>query len=319
MSCTSVLFGLFKSDCISENRVIGISDQLVENVTSIMTNSTNEVVQHLEVFQSIRVNIGPNAIISCDEFNLKNNFNSNITVNQEIDEKGRTELINAISQSAGWDAQLQNTERTGFFSTPGGSQLNTTEIANYFKSLTENTLTVERLNQIAQSLYLDQEIVLNIDGVLTSSLCNFSNDAVISFFVAQSLYAVLEAFQSNSTQQDINVAIKQEMSRENNGIFESLFGSLGNLLKPIIIIGGIVVAVILVIIVVQKLRNNNPSKSNSDGVVVNISNGGKTIPNNIIQDRVYIPTELPTSIETQIPVISDTILQDSSTIIPEIL
>lgn len=248
--CTSILFGIFKTGCTSENRVIGISDLLIQNVTNNFLTSRNEVVQFLDVSQSIRITTGPNSDIQCSFFNVSNRVNADVVVNQELSDQARLDLINAISQEAGWDAQLRNIEKTGFFSTPAGSQLNTVDIANYFRALTESTLTVERLNRISQSMRVDQNIEIDINGTISGELCEISNDIMVKMFVSQALHAVLEAFQQNTTNQLINVQIKEEMMRENTGPIEELFGGLSKLLMPLLIIlgiGGIALAFFFII------------------------------------------------------------------------
>ena len=260
--CTSILFGIFKTGCTSENRVIGISDLLIQNVTNNFLTSRNEVVQFLDVSQSIRITIGRNADIQCS-FNVANRVSADVVVNQELNDQARLDLINAISQEAGWDAQLRNVEKTGFFSTPAGSQLNTVEIASYFRALTESTLTVERLNRISQSMRVDQNIEIDINGTISGELCEFTNDIMVKFFVSQALHAVLEAFQQNATNQAINVQIKEEMMRENTGPIEELFGGLSKLLMPLLIIlgiGGVAIAFFFII-----TRNRGGSGGGSGG------------------------------------------------------
>ena len=262
--CTSILFGIFKTGCTSENRVIGISDLLIQNVTNNFLTSRNEVVQFLDVSQSIRITIGRNADIQCS-FNVSNRVNADVVVNQELNDQARLDLINAISQEAGWDAQLRNVEKTGFFSTPAGSQLNTVEIASYFRALTENTLTVERLNRISQTMRVDQNIEIDINGTISGDLCEIANDIMVKMFVSQALHAVLEAFQQNATNQMINVQIKEEMMRENTGPIEELFGGLSKLLMPLLIIlgiGGVALAFFFII-----TRNRGGSGGGSTVVI----------------------------------------------------
>lgn len=263
--CTSILFGIFKTGCTSENRVIGISDLLIQNVTNNFLTSRNEVVQFLDVSQSIRITTGPNSDIQCSFFNVANRVNADVVVNQELSDQARLDLINAISQEAGWDAQLRNIEKTGFFSTPAGSQLNTVDIANYFRALTESTLTVERLNRISQSMRVDQNIEIDINGTISGELCEISNDIMVKMFVSQALHAVLEAFQQNTTNQLINVQIKEEMMRENTGPIEELFGGLSKLLMPLLIIlgiGGVALAFFFII-----TRNRGGSGGSSTVVI----------------------------------------------------
>lgn len=265
--CTSILFGIFKTGCRSENRVIGISDLLIRNVTNNFLTSQNDVVQFLEVVQSIRVTVGKDADLQCS-MNVSNRIEADVVVNQELNDEARLELVNAISQEAGWDAQLKNVEETGFFSTPAGSQLNTVEIANYFRTLTENTLTVERLNIISQSMRVDQSLEININGTISGELCEFTNDFMVKMFVSQALHAVLDAFQKNATNQTINVQIKEEMMRENTGPIQELFGGLSNLLMPLLIIlgiGGVAIAFFFII-----TRNRGGSGGGSSG-------GGSTV------------------------------------------
>src|SRR5690606_38236712 len=100
--------------------------------------------------------------------------------------------------------------------------------------LTESTLTVERLNRITQSMRVDQNIEIDINGTISGELCEFTNDIMVKFFVSQALHAVLEAFQQNATNQAINVQIKEEMMRENTGPIEELFGGLSKLLMPLL-------------------------------------------------------------------------------------
>lgn len=280
--CTSILFGIFKTGCTSENRVIGISDLLIQNVTNTFLTSRNEVVQFLDVYQSIRITVGRTADIQCS-FNVANRVNADVVVNQELSDQARLDLINAISQEAGWDAQLRNVEKTGFFSTPAGSQLNTVDIANYFRALTESTLTVERLNRITQSMRVDQNIEIDINGTISGELCEFTNDIMVKFFVSQALHAVLEAFQQNATNQAINVQIKEEMMRENTGPIEELFGGLSKLLMPLLIIlgiGGVAIAFFFII-----TRNRGGSGGGSGGgstVVID-----RTSPS----QNLYIPVQ----------------------------
>src|SRR5690606_39753509 len=103
--CTSILFGIFKTGCTSENRVIGISDLLIRNVTNNFLTSQNDVVQFLEVSQSIRITIGENADVQCS-LNISNRVEADVVVNQELNDEARLELINAISQETGWDGQI---------------------------------------------------------------------------------------------------------------------------------------------------------------------------------------------------------------------
>lgn len=267
--CTSILFGIFKTGCTSENRVVGISDLLIQNVTNNFLTSRNEVVQFLDVSQSIRITTGPNSNIQCTFFNVANRVNADVVVNQELSDQARLDLINAISQEAGWDAQLRNIEKTGFFSTPAGSQLNTVEIANYFRALTENTLTVERLNRISQSMRVDQNIEIDINGTISGELCEIANDIMVKMFVSQALHAVLEAFQQNTTNQLINVQIKEEMMRENTGPIEELFGGLSKLLMPLLIILGIGGVAIAFFFIITRNRGGSGGGSGGSTVVIN--------------------------------------------------
>lgn len=267
--CTSILFGIFKSGCTSENRVVGISDLLIQNVTNSFLTSRNEVVQFLDVSQSIRITTGPNSDIQCTFFNVANRVNADVVVNQELSDQARLDLINTISQEAGWDAQLRNVEETGFFSTPAGSQLNTVEIANYFRALTENTLTVERLNRISQTMRVDQNIEIDINGTISGELCEIANDIMVKMFVSQALHAVLEAFQQNTTDQLINVQIKEEMIRENTGPIEELFGGLSKLLMPLLIILGIGGVAIAFFFIISRSRGGSGGSSGGSTVVIN--------------------------------------------------
>lgn len=247
-SCSSVAFGLIQTECESTNKILSINDTVIENVTNIMTSTTNQAVTQLNVNQIITINAGS---IDCANLNIGNKVSIDVVVNQEINEVARTQLIAAISNVTEWDAVQDNTELTGWFSNPAASQVNDVEVANYFKSLTQQTLTLERLNTITNSMYIDQEITLNVNQ-LSGTNCNITNDVMVKVFVSQALYAVLDAFQSSDYELETNLKLKQSLSRENRGIFESFFGSkkgkftmVAVVLGGILVIGGVIFAIVM--------------------------------------------------------------------------
>src|SRR5690606_1474806 len=182
---------------------------------------SNQAVTHLNIKQTIVIRAGR---IACDNLNVVNRVDVDVVVNQEINEEARSQLIAAISNVTEWDAIQENRELTGWFSNPAASQVNDVEVANYFRSLTEQTLTIERLNSITNSMYIDQNIVINVRE-LSGTNCNITNDIMVKVFVTQALYGILEAFQNSTYDLETNLKLKQALERENRGIFESFFGS----------------------------------------------------------------------------------------------
>ena len=247
-NCSSVAFGLIRTECESTNKLLSISDTVIENVTNIMSSTSNQAVTQLNISQTIVIRAGR---IACDNLNVVNRVDVDVVVNQEINEVARSQLIAAISNVTEWDAIQENRELTGWFSNPAASQVNDVEVANYFRALTEQTLTVERLNSITNSMYVDQQIDFTVKE-LTGRNCNITNDIMVKVFVSQALYAVLDAFQNSNYDLETNLKLKQALERENRGIFESFFGSkkgkftaVAVVFGAVLVIGGVIFAVVM--------------------------------------------------------------------------
>lgn len=243
MSCNSIAFGLFSIGCESTNKFVGISDTIIENISRTMTTTENRVVTRLDVDQSILLRADS---IDCTNLLLTNRVDASVVVNQEIDEQGRVDIINAISQNTEWEAIQNNEQITGFFNNPANSQRNDIEIANYFQGLTENTLTLDRLNTITTGMRVNQDIVLDVNE-LKGTNCTLSNDIMVKVFVSQVLYAVLEVFQSGTYDLETTNIIKQSLRREQSGLFgggkkaKKGYLILGVLAIGVLVIGGVFV------------------------------------------------------------------------------
>ena len=237
-NCSSVAFGLIRTECESTNKLLSISDTVIENVTNIMSSTSNQVVTQLNISQTIVIRADR---IACDNLNAVNRVSVDVVVNQEINEEARSQLIAAISNVTEWDAIQENRELTGWFSNPAASQVNDVEVANYFRALTEQTLTVERLNSITNSMYVDQQIDFTVKE-LTGRNCNIGNDVMVKVFVSQALYAVLDAFQNSNYDLETNLKLKQALERENRGIFESFFGSKKGKFTAVAVVFGAVMS-----------------------------------------------------------------------------
>lgn len=242
-NCSSVAFGLIRTECESTNKILSIDERVIENVTRTMSSTRNQVVTQLNVSQTITIEA---EVISC---NIGNRVSVDVVVNQEINEVARSQLLTAIDSVTEWDAVQENREVTGWFSNPAAGQVNDVQVVNYFKSLTEQTLTLELLNSITNSMYIDQNIVIRTKE-LSGPNCNITNDVMVKIFVTQALYAVLDAFQNSTYDLETNLKLKQSLERENRGIFESFFGSKKGKFVAIAAVIGLVAAIGIVILVV---------------------------------------------------------------------
>lgn len=255
MSCASVVFGLFSINCESRNKFIGISETVIENVTRTMVNTENRAVTRLDTMQTIKVFANE---IDCTYLDISNNVDVDVVVNQEIDEEARLSLINAISQVTQWDAILNNEQLTGLFNNPANNQKNDVEIATYFRALTENTLTVSRLNSITSGMYIGQNIELYINR-LSGINCTIQNNIMVKVFVSQALYAVLEAFANNSYDIETTTIIKQSLRREQTGLFgKDKKGKKGIVLLGLLAIGLLIGGGLLIFMLSKKKGGSQP-------------------------------------------------------------
>ena len=255
MSCASVVFGLFSINCESRNKFIGISETVIENVTRTMVNTENRAVTRLDTVQTIKVFANE---IDCTYLDISNNVDVDVVVNQEIDEEARLSLINAISQVTQWDAILNNEQLTGLFNNPANNQKNDVEIATYFRALTENTLTVSRLNSITSGMYIGQNIELYINR-LSGINCTIQNNIMVKVFVSQALYAVLEAFANNSYDIETTTIIKQSLRREQTGLFgKDKKGKKGIVLLGLLAIGLLIGGGLLIFMLSKKKGGSQP-------------------------------------------------------------
>lgn len=245
-NCSSVAFGLIRTECESTNKILSIDERVIENVTRTMSSTRNQVVTQLNVSQTITIEAD---VISCTNLNVGNRVSVDVVVNQEINEVARSQLLTAIDSVTEWDAVQENREVTGWFSNPAAGQVNDVQVVNYFKSLTEQTLTLELLNSITNSMYIDQNIVIRVRE-LSGTNCNITNDVMVKIFVTQALYAVLDAFQNSTYDLETNLKLKQSLERENRGIFESFFGSKKGKFVAIAAVIGLVAVIGIVILVV---------------------------------------------------------------------
>lgn len=233
MSCVSFLF--FSAGCETSSTNQIYNNIVTENLTNYLLENRLGVVNQVRSVQNIRLE----GDIACTEdLNITNRATLNNVVTSNFNAQSAQQFSDKVSTEI--DNALDNYSKSiSEFLSQAGSNLTYNDIKNNVRRTVQNTLTVRQLNDIANEVSSDQNIVLRN---ISARNCNILNEANIASFVQATLDSINTAILQDEFNLGLANNLKNVTINEQTGLagFISRFGVF-------IVIGIVIFLIILVV------------------------------------------------------------------------
>lgn len=254
MSCVSFLF--FSAGCETSSTNQIYNNLVTENLTNYLLQNTLGVVSQVRSIQNIRLE---GDIACAEDLNITNRATLNNVVTSNFNAQSAQQFSDKVSAEI--DNALDNYSKSiSEFLSQAGSNLTYNDIKNNVRRTVQNTLTVQQLNDIANEVSSDQNIVVLRN--ISARNCNILNEANIASFVQ----ATLDSINTALLQDEFNVGLANNLKNvtinEQTGLagFISRFG--------VFIVVGIVI--FLIILVVFYFLNRPSGGATAPSIVTKI-------------------------------------------------
>lgn len=222
---------MFKSKSTQEVENTFNTTSLTKNVMQQITSTSQKVSAIGTNVQMLDVKVGN--VTNC-KFRTKQTIDSKIvstgTITQDTTNNLKTLVTNDITNKA----NVSLSQTSGFLSLPADKQQSIKQtVNNSLISITERLFKVETLQELSSSVVNTQGEKVeigNVDCTKNGDL-DFTQD-IVSKVVAEAIIDNLtKNIFNDETLNALSNEFKSESDQVNKGIFESLFGSLGDMIR----------------------------------------------------------------------------------------
>lgn len=241
--CVDVL-GAFSSGCSNDSSVKVKIDMLIQQLTSVMQSHQTNISNVFMSNQSISLTVGPTGVMNCSQgLNLSNTLNGNFSFVSKVDNEMVSDIQNLISTNI--ENQLNNvnsTQQALLSSALNGKTAS--DLSTSLQSLVKNVVTLSSLTNLCNEVNPTQTISLNINGLISGSSCNLSNNMFITILASNIVSNVSNAIARNSDIITLNNALSQTATASSTGLtgFIQAVGSfLTSMTFAYVILAGIIV------------------------------------------------------------------------------
>lgn len=223
-----------------------LNSDFISSVTSILSQDSNTTTVGASATQSIIISIGPSGRWLCaGGLSINQTLSANVKFLTNLTSQTQASVMNLFTQAINNSITQQNAITEGWLSNlPQGSSV--TDVKNILTNAVNSSLSLSNINNIVQQYNFQQNIVLNINGIVTSqSDCSISQDMVLDLISQDIINSVITAAASNQTFNQLTTASAQQQTITATGPLQDLTG----LVTGAISAGGIIVAIIIVAII----------------------------------------------------------------------
>lgn len=247
------LGGFLSSGCSSNTTNNIRVEQTNEQITKLLQRHSNQVINSQQLIQDMSVSI--RGTIECPpgtSLDFSQTISGDFQFITTIDDVTIDELKELLNTKIKESAKQTVDQYQGFLSQKFNGDI-TNNITNILKNVVDTEITIEKLNQIKNSLVSEQHMKVDIDAVL-KTCPKFSQDMLLKIMARNIITNISQVAMQNQLVSDFMSEMDNHVTQRSEGLgnviqnvvnsvmdFFKGLGWMGTLIVLAVIIGGVMV------------------------------------------------------------------------------
>lgn len=205
------------------------------------TNQNNQITK-IEQNQSFTFQVGdsPNANVSCGNFSLDQETNSNVTIVSKFSTDTAQQISDALQNKL--KEAVANNQENNFLGFLSGHNTDETKVKDEIKNTLTNKTSTSIINNCYTTKSDNQSVTFIVNGHFSGEACNFKQGSSVSLSQNILFSTVVDQLSQSKILNDLLTDIKK--SQKNTGPISDFFNGMGSIFHGIF---GMIMAAIIII------------------------------------------------------------------------